>query len=112
MECCFQRSGLNLLGFLGGPGEACAVGKGRWVGWLLQERGERRQWLDLYSIHARDHPFKFIRYKSRALGPAHVAHSSKEGTAAAAASLARSCTAALLLLGHLWQGTARRLQWR
>jgi hypothetical protein len=64
-------------------------------------------------FQTRDHPFKSIRYKSRAIGPAHVARLlvSKEGTAAAAAGLTRSCTAALLLYGHLWQGTALRLQW-
>jgi hypothetical protein len=74
---------------------------------------EKRRAQAMAIFHTRDHPFKFIRYKSRAIGPAHVARLlvSKEGTAAAAAGLAQSCTAALLLRSHLWQGTVRRLQW-
>jgi hypothetical protein len=98
--------------FVDCPGDACVRGTARWGEWLLLKRGERRQQLDLYRIHARDHHFKFIRYKSRAIGPAHVARLlvSKEEIAAAAAGLARSCTAALLHRS-LWQGTAQHLQW-
>ena len=75
---------------------------------------EKRRVQAMAIFHTRDHRFKFMRYKSRTIGPAHVARLlvSKEEIAAAAPDLARSCTAAWLLLGHLWQGTARRLQWR